>query len=536
MNEVYRFIKEDILTRLGLFGFCLSALACGQAVASPGGTDGPVNVAVVPFGYGDSDSRWISGKLYDAIESELNESADYAFVDRGDLEDAFSDLGFNPSDFQYGVPPDIACSAAGAVQADLVVYGFVSPSGEGPYQVSWNIGVVASGSTVTPQPSTVIRDNAQVSALADAMVRSIQEQVGQRAQNALNMAEYHMSVENWPMAIASLKQALQVDPGLVQARLDLAGIYMRSDIDSLDRAQVIYEEILASDANNSDALAGIGQVLLARDNAPEAKDYFDRAIAANPDNASAYVGLATAYTSMGMVDEAVASFESAVAQNPQNLQARYALGLLYMQLGDNEAAIPNIESVLASNPSFTNLRLKLVSAYSEVGRHADAADNAIIVLAEQPDNTQLAIYTAQLEARAGRTTDAVNRLESVISSTGDRQAYMLLATVYRDSGQYGTMQQVFSRLRSAYPNDPVANYMVGAFYYQAGSRGAQVSELVVANIPIWEEAIQNLQSAVSYLSQVSGYRSGQAQEMVTAATNAIALCEEKIDRVRRYSE
>ncbi|MCK5035604.1 MAG: hypothetical protein KAS73_06920, partial [Candidatus Sabulitectum sp.] len=121
-------------------------------------------------------------------------------------------------------------------------------------------------------------------------------------------------------------------------------------------------------------------------------------------------------------------------------------------------------------------------------------------------------------------------------SSGSRQAYLMLATVYRDSGQRGAMQGVFNRLHSAYPGDPVANYMVGAFYYQSGSSKARISELVPTNVGTWESAISELNSAISFLNQVTGYRASQAQNMVSAAQNAISLCEEKIDRVNRYSQ
>ena len=98
------------------------------------------------------------------------------------------------------------------------------------------------------------------------------------------------------------------------------------------------------------------------------------------------------------------------------------------------------------------------------------------------------------------------------------------------------MQNVFSRLKSAYPNDPIANYMMGAFYYSSGTQKAQVSELIIENVPTWETAISELNTAISYLNQVTGYRTSQAQNMVSAALNAISLCEEKIDRVERYSQ
>lgn len=524
------------MIRVSFAGLCLAVLACSQAVASDGGEGGQTLVAVAPFGYGDSDGRWVSGKLFDELKSEFESAPGYAFVSRGDFEDAASGLGFTSSDFQYGIPPDIACQAASIVEADLVVYGFVTNAGAGSFSVSWNIGIVSSGSTVTPVPSTVLKNGDAVAVLAGQMVSSISQEVGQRVQNSLDMADYHVSTENWPMAITSLRQALAVDASLIDARLLLASIYMRSEVDSIEKAGDVYEGILAESPGNSDAMAGLGQVFLQRSMPAEARTYFEQAIQTNPDNASAYVGLASAFNALGMIDEAVNSFESALAQNPQNLQARYALGLLYVQLGDYSDAIPHLEEVLAAHPEFTNLRLKLISAYSETGRHSEAADNAILVLEERPDDIQLALFTAQLEARAGRSSSAISRLESIISSSSDRQAYMMLATIYRDGGQYGAMQQVFSRLHSAYPNDPVANYMVGAFYYQSGTRKAQVQELIPENIPTWEQAVQELSSAIGYLNQVTGYHSGQAQEMVSAAQNAISLCEEKIDRVRRYSE
>jgi tetratricopeptide (TPR) repeat protein len=522
------------LFRISVICTCLAVIACSQAVAQE--TGGSTSVAVVPFGYGDSDGRWISNKLFDELKSSLEDAEGYVFLSRSSVESSFSSLGFSSSDLQYGIPPDIAVEAAALAGADLVIFGYVSGEGAGSYSVSWNIGVTSSGNTMTPAPSSVTKNGDLVAALADQMIGSISSEVGQRAQNALSMAEYHTSMENWPMAISSLRQAIAVDGSLTDAKLMLADIYLRSEVDSVEKAEELYSGVLLGEPANSRALTGMGQISLRTGLNEQARSYFEQAIQADPDNASAYVGLASAFSAMGMMQEAIDSFESALAQNPQNLQARYALGLLYASRGEWSAAIPHLEGVLEANPDFTNLRLKLVTAYSETGRHSEAADNAALLADGQPDNAQLQLYTAQLEARAGRSSSAITRLESLISATGDRQAYILLATVYRDSGQYSSMQQVFTRLRSAYPNDPVANYMVGAFYYQSGTRKAQVQELIQANIPTWESAIEDLGIAIGYLDQVTGYRSGQAQEMVAAATNAIALCEEKIDVVRRYSE
>ncbi len=509
-------------------------LACSTALA--GNSDDATSVGIIPFGYSDDDSRWISGKLSDFLMDNLDSSSDFSLISEDDLDDAFEDIGFDPDQFKYGVPPEMIVEAGEGMGADLLVFGFVVPGGGDEYQVLWNIVVVSSANTISPAPSMVQKNTDPVKELAETIVSEINSHVGARADESLNMARYHKANSSWNSAITSYLQVLEVDPEHVEAMIELAEIYMKSDVDSIPRAEIVYNNVLAIDPDNSYAMSGLGKVALKGENYEVAKDFFDQAILADPDNTAAYSGLATAYSALGMTDEAIASFESALAANPENLQARYALGLLHAELGNYIEAIPHIEAILDVRPEYTNLRLKLASAYSETGDYGAAADNAIMVLETTPDDIDLALYVAQYEAKAGRTSSAVDRLNSIIASSGSRQAYLMLATVYRDSGQRGAMQGVFNRLHSAYPGDPVANYMVGAFYYQSGSSKARVSELITANIGTWESAISELNSAISFLNQVTGYRASQAQNMVSAAQNAISLCEEKIDRVNRYSQ
>ncbi len=510
----------------------LAAMACGTAVAQE--EVDATAVGIVPFGYSGSDARWVSEKLYSALEDGIEESEIYTLVDEDDLEEAFEDLGFNPSDFEYGVPPDFVTDAGCAIGADMMLYGNVFPCGEG-LQVVWNIGVPASGNTINAEPAVVTKNTGPVRDLAEEMVQALGEMVGGRAQQALDQAEFSIQMENWSMAIMFLRQALSVDPTMEEARLQLAEVYLEPDVDSTGRAMELYLEILETNPQSETALTGLGNAYLAQGDAATAKDYFEQAVEVDPQSADAYLGMASAYQELGELEQAVSSFEGALANDPDNLQIMFPLSLLYYQLEDYEQAIPYMEQVLAQNPGMNGLRSRLIQSYVNLGQYGDAADQAALLLEADPDNAQKILYTAQLESWAGRTSSAVQRLESLISATGNREAYILLATIYRDSGQRGSMQSVFSRLSSAYPNDPLANYMMGAFYYQSGSSKARVSELVPENVPTWETAISELNSAISYLSQVTGYRAGNAQTMMDAAYNAIALCEEKIDRVERYS-
>ncbi len=512
---------------------CLTLLACGIAVAAGDGE--ATRIGVVPFGYSGSDARWVSNKLYDGLEDILEDSPEYSFISDGDLEDAFEDLGFNPSDFEYGVPPDFVVDAGIALGAEMILYGNIAPAGE-EFQVFWNVSIPASGNTINADPVMVIKNTDPVKSLAASMIAELSELIGGRTQQALDQAAFSIQMKNWSMAIMFLNQALSVDPTLLDARFLLAGIYLEAEVDSVDKALEVYQSILAEDEMNAEALTGMGNVYLAMDDPASARVYFENATSIDPENADAYLGLAEAYQAVGELDQAIASFETALAGNPDNLSIKFPLSLLYFQTEDYSRAIPYMEEILAVSSNMNALRQRLIQSYVKIGDYGNAADHAVIYLESDPDNPQKVLYTAQVESWAGRTSSAVNRLESLISSTGNREAYILLATIYRDSGQRSSMQNVFSRLSNAYPNDPLANYMMGAFYYQSGSTKARISELVPENIPVWEGAINDLNVAISYLSHVTGYRAGSAQSMIQAANNSISLCEEKIDRVERYSQ
>ncbi|NOQ21747.1 MAG: tetratricopeptide repeat protein [Candidatus Aegiribacteria sp.] len=512
---------------------CLILLACGTAVASGDGE--AARIGIVPFGYSCSDARWISNKLYDALKDILEDSPEYSFISKGDLEDAFEDLGFNPSDFEYGVPPDFVVDAGLALGTEMILYGNITPAGD-EFQVLWNVSITASGNTINADPAIVPKNTDPVKALAASMIADLSELIGGRTRQALDQAAFSIQMKNWSMAIMFLNQALSIDPTLLDARFQLADIYLEADVDSVDQALEVYEGILAEDEMNPKALSGIGNVYLANDDPATARIYFENAVEIDPENADAYLGLAEAYQALGEIDQAVASFETALAGNPGNLSIKFPLSLLYYQTEEYSRAIPYMEEILAVNSNMNGFRQRLIQSYLKVGDYGSAADHVVIYLESDPDNSQKILYTAQVESWAGRTSSAVNRLESLISSTGNREAYILLATIYRDSGQRGSMQNVFSRLSSAYPNDPLANYMMGAFYYQSGSTKARISELVADNIPVWRGAINDLNTAISYLSHVTGYRAGSAQSMISAANNSISLCEEKIDRVERYSQ
>jgi len=122
-------------------------LACSTALAE--GSEDATAVGIIPFGYSDDNSRWISDKLNDFLLDNLEASSEFSIISENDLKDAFEDIGFDTNQFRYGVPPDMIGEAGTGMGADLIIFGFVVPGGGEQYQVMWNVVVVSSNNTIT---------------------------------------------------------------------------------------------------------------------------------------------------------------------------------------------------------------------------------------------------------------------------------------------------------------------------------------------------------------------------------------------------
>ena len=99
------------------------------------------------------------------------------------------------------------------------------------------------------------------------------------------------------------EKALKLDPGLNQARVNLAMLLAESD--ETDSAKVLLGEALEIDPTDAKAYTNLGVVYYTEMNVDSAVKYFSKALEVDPDNLEAHYNLGLAFAESGLLIEAI---------------------------------------------------------------------------------------------------------------------------------------------------------------------------------------------------------------------------------------
>lgn len=134
-------------------------------------------------------------------------------------------------------------------------------------------------------------------------------------------AAAHGNISKLPDSVQILqyKMKLYMNADDADTKNNLAMAYFRTN--QLDEAKLELAAILDKDANNFDALDGMGIVLIKEGKATEALEYFNRALAINDSDLMVHVHLSVAHTQLNQADLAKIEMDKAkaLASGPEEL-------------------------------------------------------------------------------------------------------------------------------------------------------------------------------------------------------------------------
>jgi Flp pilus assembly protein TadD len=119
-----------------------------------------------------------------------------------------------------------------------------------------------------------------VDVMMDAVSR-VPTDVG--VQHTLGVAR--MAAELWEEAIASFRTVLTLEHENAEARIAMAGAYMR--LRRYDEAEQVLKEVLQADNESVRAMISLGKLALLKSNKSKAEEYFRQALKLDPDNEDA---------------------------------------------------------------------------------------------------------------------------------------------------------------------------------------------------------------------------------------------------------
>jgi Flp pilus assembly protein TadD len=139
-------------------------------------------------------------------------------------------------------------------------------------------------------------------------------------------------------------------------------------------AEKQYQQILAEDPNNLEALSNLGVVYVRSGNLRSAESTLEKAMAIAPDNDFLLTTLGVVQYRQSKFDEAIVQLTKAIAINPKNATGHNYLGIAASQKGRQKEAEKEILQALASNPDDADAHFNL----------------AVILITTQPGSKELA--------------------------------------------------------------------------------------------------------------------------------------------------
>jgi len=211
-------------------------------------------------------------------------------------------------------------------------------------------------------------------------------------------------------------------------------------------AEEDYRESLKRDPNSLDALKGLGNVLLSRNQPNEAVIQFRRSLENHPNEHGSLIGLAKALTVLGQPEEALLALNRVLDDDPNYDRALLYRGKLHFAAGRYDAAVKDFEFLCRLRTGGVEPRYQLAIALRASGREKESVEHfefvekgraalrrAIEISSGGSLNQETATEAGCIFLEYGEAMQGLPLLTSVLAKDPEnRQILETLATYYRE--------------------------------------------------------------------------------------------------------
>ncbi|MBV8306071.1 MAG: tetratricopeptide repeat protein [Gammaproteobacteria bacterium] len=175
------------------------------------------------------------------------------------------------------------------------------------------------------------------------------------------------------------------------------------------------------------------------------------------------------YMASGKLDKARVEFANALQISPNDVEARYLTGLVAERLGDFRAAAAAYQGTIEADPKHVQGRARLARLYELAGRPHQALELLEPAMREHPDDPQLltarGAARAELKDNSGALIDAER---AVAIAPRDESAVLLLAGMYRVSGQSARAIELLGKTIATVPDSADLHQALASLYFSSG--------------------------------------------------------------------
>ena len=248
------------------------------------------------------------------------------------------------------------------------------------------------------------------------------------AQESLNKGNQHLALEKFPEAIIEYRRAVQADPRLGPARLQLAHAY--ASIGDGPNALREYARAAELMPENTDAQIKAGNFMLLAGQFADAQGMGERLLARSPKSVEAQVLIANALAGLKDWESAVEAFEKAVEIDPSRALTYADLGAAQMSKGDPVAAEAAFRKAVDIDPKSSLALISLANFYWSRGDAGQGEQLMKRALAADPKSIVANRALAMFYIVRNQPAAAEPYLKTVADNSPGPEAKYVLAEYY----------------------------------------------------------------------------------------------------------
>jgi tetratricopeptide (TPR) repeat protein len=213
-----------------------------------------------------------------------------------------------------------------------------------------------------------------------------------------------------------------------------------------DQREAFLRQVMAVDPGHPDALAALGDIVLARGDAAAAGDYYSAALHHDPSNLPALLGQGRLQAQGHEWNTAEALYTRAIAAEPDYPFAYVDRAGVRRSLGNLPGAIGDLSQAIALDPSYLWSYIDRGRLYAEQSRPTEAVEDFSMAIRLDPDQFESYALRADALAGLGKSVEAIADWERVARlKPAYGAAYRPLAALAWRVGDWPRAQTAFLR-------------------------------------------------------------------------------------------
>jgi len=255
----------------------------------------------------------------------------------------------------------------------------------------------------------------------------------------------------------------------------------------IQKARAIYNELLANEPNNVDALQllgileaqeqnfgaalkllerattnnpnlpalhnNLGNVLKKLGKFDKAKQQYIKALELDPDSATAHNNLANILIKQNLTEEATRHYREAIRIRPEYTDAHYNLGLVLAKQEKTQETREHLEAILRWDPNNISALHNLGAILAEQGNFDAAVTYLKKVLEQEPQHIETLKNLGAVYLKQKQSELALQCYLRLLPVTTDFDVYYNIGIIYLEQNRYRDAEQYFQQALAIKPND-----------------------------------------------------------------------------------